>query len=104
MYLRFIFLSSVFLLLPFSAYGADTPVRQESMLLPAAAQMKLKNYSAALKIAAESPENGQRNLLMGIAEFKRGRNIEAAELLGKAVKSYPLLADYALYYQAEASR
>jgi len=91
-------------MLPCSVTAADVTNKPESPLIPAAAQLKLKNYSAALKLAAELPENGQRNLLMGIAEFRRGRNVEAAELLGKAVKSYPLLADYALYYQAEALR
>jgi len=87
---------------PFSASAGDVSNKPESPLVPAAAQLKLKNYSAALRFAAELPENGQRHLLTGFAEFKRGRNIEAAELLGKAAKSYPLLADYALYYQAEA--
>jgi len=91
-------------MLPFSASAADAPNKPENPFVPAAAQLKLKNYSAALRIAAELPENGQRHLLMGFAEFKRGRNVEAAELLGKAAKSYPLLADYALYYQAEALR
>ena len=90
-------------LLPVSAYGADAPSGHESVLVPAAAQMKLKNYSAAVRLAAGSPENGQRHLLMGMAEFRRGRHAEAAELLGRAVKSYSLLADYALYYQAVAT-
>jgi soluble lytic murein transglycosylase len=66
--------------------------------------MRLKNYSAALKFAAESPESGQRHLLMGVAELRRGRHAEAEDLLGRAVRSYPLLADYALYYQAAAAR
>ena len=104
MYLRFIAHVFFIFLCSFSAYGGDAPARQESQLTPAAAQMKLKNYSAAMRLAAESPENGQRNLLMGMAEFRRGRHAAAAELLGKAARSYPLLADYALYYQAEAAR
>jgi len=41
---------------------------------------------------------------MGIASLKRGSSVDAAEVLGRAAKKYPLLADYALYYQAEAVR
>lgn len=104
MYFRLI-LTAIALLLPqLSVAGADLPLRTESALAPAAAQMKLKNYSTALNIAAELPEDGQRDLLMGIAGLKRGRNAEATELLGRAARNYPLLADYALFYQAEASR
>jgi len=102
MYLCCMFIS-IIILLPFSASGAELQKRPDDLFAPAAAQMKLKNYSAALRLATELPENGQRSLLMGLAEFKRGRHIEAAALLGKAAKSYPLLADYALYYQAEAT-
>lgn len=103
MHLRFMVTWFMFLLLPLTVLAEELPKREEHTLAPAAAQMKLKNYSTALKVAAELPEDGQRDLLMGIAGLKRGRNVEAAELLGKAAKSYPLLADYALYYQAAAT-
>ena len=104
MYNRLVLATLAMLLLPLSAAGADVSSRQSSALASAAEQMKLKNYSAASRLAADFPEDGQLNFLMGVAELKRGRNVEAAELLGRAAKSYPLLADYALYYQAEASR
>lgn len=104
MYLRFMFTSFILLILPLTASGADLQKRPDDLFAPAAAQMKLKNYSAALRFATELPEAGQRDLLMGVAGLKRGKNVEAAELLAKAVKSYPLLADYALYYQAEATK
>lgn len=103
MHLTLIITLLMLLLLPLTVLAEDSPKRQTHTLAPAAVQMKLKNYSTALTIAAELPEDGQRNLLMGIAGLKRGRNNEAADLLGKAAKSYPLLADYALYYQAVAT-
>jgi soluble lytic murein transglycosylase len=104
MYLHCMVLWFMFLLLPLSAMAEEALKREERSLAPAAAQMKLKNYSTAQKIAAELPEDCQRDLLLGVAALKRGRNGEAAELLGRAAKNYPLLADYALLYQAEASR
>lgn len=103
MHLRFNLLFILLLMFTCSAYGTETPSGAENPLIQAAAQMKLKNYSAAVRLAAESPENGQRLLLMGMAELRRGRYDEAEKLLGKAAKGYPLLADYALYYQAAAT-
>lgn len=103
MYLRFMVIAGALLLAPFSSSGGNVPDRQESALAAAAAQMKLKNYSAAYNLAADTPEQGQRNLLMGIAALQRERYGEAAELLGRAAKTYPLLGDYALYYQAVAT-
>lgn len=92
------------LLLPLNSFGAEMPKKPENPLAPVARQMKLKNYSSAEQLAVELPVSGQRDLIMGIAELGRGRNAEAVELLGRAAKSYPLLADYALRYQAEAAR
>ena len=103
MYNRLVLTTLAMFLLPLSASGADVASPQVSVLASAAKQMKLKNYSAASRLAADFPEDGKLTFLMGIAELKRGKNSEAAELLGRAVKSYPLLADYALYYQAAAT-
>jgi len=104
MYYRLVFTTLAIILLPLSVAAADVASRQSRVLTFAAEQMKLKNYSAASRLAADFPEDEQLNFLMGVAELKRGKNVEAAELLGKAAKSYPLLADYALFYQAEALR
>lgn len=87
-------------LLPLVASAEETP--KKPLLTPAGLQMKLKNYSSAYRLAASLSSAGQQDLLMGMAELRRGRNAEAALLLGKGVKSYPLLADYATFYQAEA--
>lgn len=103
MHYRFIF-TALMVLLPQHAVAADTVDRKESPFASVAVQMKLKNYSSVEHLAAELPGSGQRDLLMGVAAFKTGKNDKAADLLGQAVKSYPLLADYALFYQAEANR
>lgn len=104
MYLRFTVAAFSLFLLPLHTSGGELPKMQENLLAPVAAQMKLKNYSSASRLAADLPEGGLRDLVMGMAAFKRGRNVEAAGLLGRAVKSFPLLGDYALFYQAEATR
>jgi soluble lytic murein transglycosylase len=89
------------LLLTLPAAGGE--LRTDTVPLSAAAeQMRLKNYSAAARFAAPTAASGQKDLLLGIAALKSGKHEEAAALLGTAVKSYPLLADYALYYQAKA--
>ncbi len=92
------------LILPLHAAAVDAPRKSDTAFTPAALQMKLRNYSSAAILAAELPASGQRDLFLGALAFKSGDNAKAIELLGKAVKSYPLLADYALYYQAEANR
>ena len=90
------------LLLSLPAAGNELPAASDNTLAAAAKAMKLKNYSSAAKLAIDSPESGRRDLLAGIAELKRKRYDEASNWLAKAAKSYPLLADYALYYQAES--
>ncbi|HZV82325.1 MAG TPA: tetratricopeptide repeat protein, partial [Geobacteraceae bacterium] len=83
-------------------HAAETVKRQDQALTVAAVKMKQKNYSSAARAASESVENGKRELLQGVAELKSGNPASAAILLGKAATGYPLLADYALYYQVQA--
>lgn len=90
------------LLLSLPVSGSELRDKGAGLLSSAAEQMKLKNYSAAVKLATEAPASGQRDLVLGMAAFRGGRSDEAAILLGKAAVNYPLLADYALYYQAKA--
>ena len=85
-----------------SAFPADSTTATPHPLAAAAAQMKLKNYSAAAKLVAEAPDSGQKMLLAGMAAFRRGNMEEAARLLAKGADSYPLLSDYALHFQAKA--
>lgn len=90
------------LLISVPAAGDDLRARIITPLTAAAEQMRLNNFSSAAQLAAQTPESGQRDLMLGVAELKNGHSDEAAVLLGKAVRNNPLLADYALYYQAKA--
>ena len=90
------------LLLSLPAAGDELRTKSGNPLSAAAEQLRMNNYSSAAQLAAQAPENGQRDLLLGIAALKGGRSDAAAALLGKAAAKYPLLADYALHYQAKA--
>jgi len=81
---------------------AATPPLTDAALSDAADKLRLKNYSAASRTAADAREGGKRDLLRGVAELKRGNASAAAPLLAAAAKGYPLLADYALAYQIDA--
>jgi soluble lytic murein transglycosylase len=90
----------IFLSLPSS--GTEPPASADSFLLSAAAEMKNRNYHLAAKLADKAAESGERDLLLGMAVLKSGRYDEAVNLLARAARSYPLLADIALNYQAQA--
>lgn len=90
------------LLFTFPAVAGELRKDGTESLSAAAAQMKLKNFSSAANLATAIPESGQQSLLAGMAALKGGRAEVAVPLLAKAADSYPLLADYALYYQAKA--
>jgi len=94
-------LATIVLSLPLHAI-AEGVKNQDQPLAVAASRMKQKNYSSAARAAAESAESGKRELIQGVAQLKGGNPADAAQLLGKAAKGYPLLADYALYYQIQA--
>ena len=102
MFIRFTSVTFFTLLLSLPAAGIELPASSDSPLAAAALQMKLKNYSSAATLAMSSPESGRRDLLTGIAALKYKKYDEASKLLAKAVKNFPLLADYALFYQAES--
>lgn len=89
-------------LAPITVHAEEISKKTGSQLSMAAMQMKMKNYSAAYTLAGGLPTVGQKELLMGVAELRRGHNTAASELLSRGAKSFPLLADYALFYQAEA--
>ena len=99
MYLRIITPVAAIMLLALPLHAAEGV---KDTLAVAAANMKQKNYSSAARAASESMGNGRRELLQGVAELKNNNPAAAAELLGKSAKAYPLLADYALFYQVQA--
>ena len=58
------------LLFSLPAAGDELRTKSSNPLSAAAEQMKLNNYSSAAQLAAQTPENGQRDLFLGIAALK----------------------------------
>jgi soluble lytic murein transglycosylase len=74
----------------------------DDSLASAAARMKVKDYSGAREAALKSSDKGVGPFLLGMASVRLELWEEAASQLGAAAVSYPILADYALYYQGLA--
>ncbi len=90
-----------FLLLAGSVSGSLYHIPNDT-LATCARQMKEKNYAAARDTALQAPEGGVRDFLAGIASYRSAQWEDASRYLARAVSGFPLLADYALYYQAQA--
>lgn len=86
--------------LPASALNLNKPA--DEALATAADRMKVKDFRGAREAALKSNDKGQRSFLAGISCVRLELWEEAASHLGVAADSYPLLADYALYYQGLA--
>lgn len=86
--------------LPASALTPDRPA--DAPLAAAAGRMQAKDYAGAREAALKSSDIGPRALLLGISCIRLERWEEAAPQLALAAEAYPLLADYALYYQGVA--
>ncbi len=72
------------------------------LLGQAAGLFRDKDYGSAYSTAKVSDESPQRTFLMGMAALKQGKMDEAAVMLAEAELKLPMLADYAVFYQAEA--
>jgi soluble lytic murein transglycosylase len=86
--------------LPASALSLNKPA--DEALSTASARMKAKDYAGAREAALKSGDTGARPFLVGISCVRLELWEEAASQLAVAAESYPLLADYALYYQGLA--
>ncbi|HBA89039.1 MAG TPA: lytic transglycosylase [Geobacter sp.] len=86
--------------LPASAVNLGNPADQA--LAAAAARMQLKDYKGARDAGGKIADKGARSFVLGIAAAKMESWDEAATQLAAAAQTYPLLADYALYYQGLA--
>jgi soluble lytic murein transglycosylase len=78
--------------------AADT----DDLLTRAAARFSDKEYTDAALLAAKAGESPQRTFLLGVTALRAGKAADALPLLAEAEAKLPLLADYALLYQAEA--
>lgn len=90
----------VSLTIPASALTTSPPA--DPALSAAAARMKLKDFAGAREAALKGSASGARAFLLGMAAVKLELWEEAAQQLATAAAQYPLLADYALYYQGVA--
>ncbi len=68
----------------------------------AASLLRNRQNQEALNAALSAPAGGQRSMIAGVAAFKAARFEEAIPLLADAERNYPILADYASSYRAEA--
>ena len=82
--------------------GTSMYAPADDYLNSAAAQYRDKDYGAAYASAGKSSDQAQRTFLRGMAALRLGKYEEAAALLADAEQKLPLLADYALFFQAEA--
>jgi soluble lytic murein transglycosylase len=102
MLLRFIACTACLLLLTVPAAGVNLYQFPDASLTAAAAKLAAADYRGAREAALNAPQGGSRNLLLGIAALRLADWQEAASYLGQAAEGFPLLADYASYYQAQA--
>ena len=83
--------------LPASAVNLSKPA--DEALTSAAQRMQVKDYRGARQAALMINDPAVRSFMAGIAAAKLEQWEEAAAQLPAAAEGYPLLADYALYYQ-----
>jgi soluble lytic murein transglycosylase len=75
----------------------------DGLLSRAAAQFREKDLGDAYQLARKAEESPQRTFLLGVAALRLGNAEEALGLLAEAERKLPLVADYAAFYQLEAS-
>ena len=85
-----------------SSTGAPLYPLNDSTLLDTVHKLKLKNYAGARESALKAPATPERNFILGIASHRLEKWDEAAESLGQSLDGFTLLADYSLYYRADA--
>ncbi|GLI36625.1 transglycosylase SLT domain-containing protein [Geobacter hydrogenophilus] len=99
---RLLLATALLLCLAVSASSQNLSPSLDEKLAKAALRLKLKDSRGALDNAMDATESPERNLIAGVAAYRLEEWVKAAELLGKAAKELPLLADYCLFWQADA--
>lgn len=87
-----------------TAFLAGTPPYSsaDDNLNRAAVQYREKDFGAAYTSAGKSSELRERAFVRGMAALRLDKYEEAVSLLSEAEQKLPLIADYALFFQAEA--
>ncbi len=91
-----------YLLLAGSVSGSTLYRFPNDALATCARKIREKDFSGAREAALQAPDGGTRDFLVGVASYRSSQWEDAARYLGRAENTFPLLADYALYYQAQA--
>lgn len=81
---------------------SDPSAASGELLERAARLLRNRQPQEAMSAAMSAPSSGQRSMIAGVAAFKSGRYEDALPLLADAERSYPVLADYAAAYRADA--
>ncbi len=84
------------LAIPALSYLADDHLNR------AAAQYREKDFGAAYLSAGKSSDQTHRTFVRGMAALRTDKFEEAATLLADAEQKLPVIADYAVFFQAEA--
>ncbi|MBL0224888.1 MAG: tetratricopeptide repeat protein [Geobacteraceae bacterium] len=72
------------------------------LLAQSASRLREKDYPAAVASATKAEDSPQRTFLLGVALLRMGKAEEALPLLTEAEAKLPIVADYAVLFQAEA--
>ena len=88
------------LAIPASALNLDS--LPDEGLIAAAQELRAKNFVKAATHVTNAPVGGARDFIFAVATYRQGRYEEAESSFGRATTTLPVLADYALYYQAQS--
>lgn len=102
MHPRLFFFLALILLFCVPASGILLAPLSDEQLVKAVELLKAQDYAGALEMAVKSPPKGIGVFVAGYAAYRNGSYDRAAGLLEQSVTAYPLLGDYALYYQADS--
>lgn len=100
LYRRIVVLFTLLFLLATSVSG--TVPNSDAVLQSACAKMKLHDYRGAMVALQDIPHGGERDFIAGLAAYRLKQWEDAAVAFARSAPAYPLLADYARYYQAKA--
>ncbi|WP_298270937.1 transglycosylase SLT domain-containing protein [Geobacter sp.] len=85
-----------------SASSKSLPPITDPALQKGALSLKTKDYRGAWDTLQSAPDSPEKSFMAGIAALRLEQWADASELLGRAARDLPLLADYALLGEAEA--
>ncbi|RNC67642.1 MAG: outer membrane protein assembly factor BamD [Desulfuromonadales bacterium] len=102
MFHRFTLATALLLFLAVSASSQNLASSGDAQLRKAAQRLKAKDYRGAWDKARAAADAPEKSMIAGVAAYRLDDWVEAAGLLGKAAKELPLIADYPLFWQANA--